>query len=326
MIGRAVGRYRITRFIGEGGMAHVFEGEHQDPNMSRQVAVKVLLREYCNHPEVVNRFLNEARALGKISHPGVVDVFDIVQLPSGRVSLIMELLQGMTLRDHLAQRGPMNTTQALPVMIQLADTIAAAHDQRIIHRDVKPENIFITHDTLGGIRTKLLDFGIAKLLEGAGNVQTATKSTLGTAAYMPPEQFKSAKLVDHRSDVYALGCVFFEMLGGRPPFMGRTLVDHMRAHMSEPPPPIRSLVPTVPAELDAIITRMLAKDPNERFGSMHELRIALEALNGPQPVGPMSATMPAATAEPSGGGNAWLIIALVLVAAVIGGIVAVALM
>ena len=298
-------------------MAHVFVGEHEDPNMSRSVAIKILLKEYCGYPEVVNRFLNEARALGQISHPGVVAVFDIAQLPSGRVCLIMELLHGVTLRDYLQQHGPMNASEALPVMIQLADTIAAAHDQKIIHRDVKPENIFVTDDGMGGLRIKLLDFGIAKLLEGAGNVQTATKSTFGTAAYMPPEQFKSSKLVDHRSDVYALGCVCFEMLGGRPPFMGRTLVDHMRAHMSEPPPPIRTLVPSVPPALEATIARMLAKNPDQRFSSMHDVREAFARVNQTPQGG--------ATTGASKQGSTWLIVALVLVIAVIGAIVAVAL-
>ncbi len=293
LIGRMVGKYRIVEFLGEGGMAQVFVGE--DTALARRVAIKVILREHCRNQHLVDRFMNEARALGRISHPGVVDVIDVARLDDGRVCLIMEYLDGQDLFAFQRQHGRLSFSQALPIMLQLADTLGAAHDQKIVHRDLKPENIFVIRDVTTGLRTKVLDFGIAKLVEGAGSVATATKTQMGTAAYMPPEQFQSSRSVDHRSDIYALGCVFFEMLGGRPPFVARTLIEHMRMHAYEPPPRLSAVVPEVPPGLDELLLRMLAKDREQRFGSMAEVRAALEAVRDgrPLPAPTASAAAPA---------------------------------
>jgi len=295
LIGQQVGKYRITKYLGEGGMAQVFIADHVDASIARQVAIKVVLRELCQNQQIVQRFINEAKALGRITHPGVVDVFDVTQTADGRVCLIMELLKGTTLFDWLHQRGGMSVAEAVPIMLQLADTFAAAHEQKIIHRDIKPDNIYLVPDTLGGQRIKVLDFGIAKLLEGAGQVVTATKSMMGTAAYMPPEQFRSSKYVDHRSDIYALGCVFFEMMSGQPPFGGKTLAEHMHSHNFTPAPTLRSVVPGAPEALEQVIIQMLAKDPDHRHQSMRELVQALQSVGRAEAsiAGPMSAPLPA---------------------------------
>jgi len=315
LIGRQVGKYVIHGLIGRGAMAQVFLGE--ETQLARRVAIKVLLAQHCTNEDIVRRFTNEARAMGRIDHPGVVDVLDVARLDDGRVCLIMEHLQGQSLHALLHQRGRLSAAEALPLMIQLADTLAAAHEQGIIHRDLKPENIFLVSDVVGGMRTKVLDFGIAKLLEGAGDVATATRTKMGTGPYMPPEQFKSARTVDHRSDVYSLGCVFFELLGGRPPFIGTTLFEHMRAHAFEPPPPLRSLVPDVPEALGEIVNRMLAKEREHRYQSMLALKAHLEAFRDGRPVdvagqGAAPSAPASAESEPRAGTSRWPIVVAVI--------------
>jgi serine/threonine-protein kinase len=301
-------------------MAQVFVGD--EPQLGRKVAIKVLLAEHCTNEQIVSRFTNEARALGRIHHPGVVEILDVDRLEDGRVCLIMEHLEGQSLHAFLHHRRRLGAAEALPLMLQLADTMAAAHDQGIIHRDLKPENIFLVSDVVGGIRTKVLDFGIAKLLEGAGAVATATRTKMGTGPYMPPEQFKSARSVDHRSDIYSLGCVFFELLGGRPPFMGTTLFEHMKAHAFEPPPPLRKLVPDAPEALERIVARMLAKEREHRFQSMRDLKAALEAFRDGAPVAEPAAAKPASTSEVSA--KRWpLVVAIAAVLVVIGAGIAV---
>jgi len=317
MIGQMVGRYRILRPLGEGGMARVYAAE--DTQVGRQVAVKALLPEYSRSPGVVDRFMNEAKAMGRIRHPGVVDVFEIMVAPSGELCIIMELVNGVTLREHLWKQGPMPLPMAIAVMEQLADTVAAAHAERIIHRDLKPENILLVVDPLDPMRprVRILDFGIAKL-EDAGSVKTATGTQMGTATYMAPEQFRNAKLVDHRADIYALGCVFFEILQGKPPLTGRNLLEQMQAHLQQQPP-LDQLPPQTPAALRTLVGRMLEKDRDRRLGSLVEV---LAILRGSAPEVVPTAI---AVAEPAAAGaHTWVIalIAIILVAAGVGAVIA----
>ncbi len=277
LTGQQVGKYRIGPLLGEGSMAEVYVGEHIEPHMARKVAIKALLPEHCSNAQVANRFMNEARALGRINHPGVVSVYDVQRMYDGRVCIIMEFLHGQTLRDWLHHRGAFSVEEAVYLTIQLADALAAAHQQNIIHRDIKPDNIFIVTDQ-AGMRAKILDFGIAKLVGDSGLVKTGTKAQLGTAPYMPPEQFRSSKDVDHRSDMYSLGCVFFEMLTCRTPFVGRNIVEQMRSHAYEAPPQIRAFVPTAPPAIEQLFQRLLAKNREERFASMQQIKQALEII------------------------------------------------
>lgn len=313
MIGQMVGRYRILRPLGEGGMARVYVAE--DTQVGRQVAVKALLAEYSRSPGVVDRFMNEAKAMGRIQHPGVVDVFEIMVAPSGELCIIMELVNGMTLREHLWKQGPMPLPTAIAVMDQLADTVAAAHAARIIHRDLKPENILLVPDVLDPQRprVRILDFGIAKL-EDAGSVKTATGTQMGTATYMAPEQFRNAKLVDHRADIYALGCVFFEILHGKPPLNGRNLLEQMQAHLQQPPP-LHLLPPETPPALRTLIGRMMEKERDARLPSLHDVIAILRG--GAAPVVPMPAGPTSVIgAQPGEKSHGWIIalIAVVLVA------------
>jgi serine/threonine-protein kinase len=277
LVGQQVGPYQLTRMLGEGGMASVYEGEQAA--MGRRVAVKVLLPELNDNQQIVGRFVNEAKALGRINHPGVVSVFDVSATPDGRMCLVMELLSGKTLYQWRHERTQVSQIEALPLMLQLCATMQAAHDAGIVHRDLKPENVFVVDDPLGP-RTKVLDFGIAKLAEGAGHVVTATTSRFGTGAFMPPEQFRSSKDVDARADIYALGCVFFHLFAGRPPFLGENMGQQMHQHVTEQPPALSSVAAGSSPQLDAIIARMLAKDRHERYPSMSDVGAALTALAG----------------------------------------------
>jgi serine/threonine-protein kinase len=289
LVGKRIGHYQVEQALAEGGMARVYVAS--DANTGRRVAIKALLPELGNNPDLAQRFMNEARAMGKIHHPGVVDVFDVLVGPSGELCIIMELINGRNLREHIEAFGPMTPAQAVPVMRGIADALSAAHALGIVHRDLKPENIILVTDALGEVRPKVLDFGIAKIAD-ANNVQTATGSTMGTATYMAPEQFRSAKDVDHRADIYALGCLFFELLAGRPPFNGRNLFEQMTAHLQQPPP-FELLPPTTQPAVLSMIQRMLAKERDQRLGSLTEAMAILDgrapAHGGPYGQGPAHA-------------------------------------
>ncbi len=320
MVGQMIGRYRVLRPLGEGGMARVYAAE--DTNVGRQVAIKVLLPEFSSSPGIVERFMNEAKAMGRIRHPGVVDVFEVMVAPTGELCIIMELVVGETLREALWKRGPLPAPTALAVMEQLADTVAAAHAERIIHRDLKPENVFLVPDPLDPQRprVRVLDFGIAKVEDGS--VKTATGTQMGTATYMAPEQFRNAKLVDHRADVYALGCVFFELCTGQPPFSGRNLFEQMQAHLTQPPP-LDRLPATLPPFVAPLIGRMLEKDRERRVGSLAE--VVATVRGGGAPVAPPPSP-PLGERTSSGGdtrtGMVIALVALVLVAAAVAAAIA----
>ncbi len=293
LVGQMVGRYKVLRLLGEGGMARVYVAE--DATVGRHVAIKALLPEYSKHGTVIERFMNEAKAMGRISHPGVVDVFDVTIGPTGELCIIMELLAGQTLREQLWKVGPFPVAIALPLMLQLADTVGAAHAQRVIHRDLKPENVFVVPDPFG-LRIKVLDFGIAKVMD-AENVKTATSAQMGTATYMAPEQFRSAKLVDHRADVYAVGCLFFEMLTGKPPYGGRNLFEQMEGHLTRPIP-LELLPVELPPHVRDLIGRMLVKERDQRLGSLQEAVAILAGTAGlatPEPGPAPGRPAPAAT-------------------------------
>jgi serine/threonine-protein kinase len=322
MIGQMIGRYRVVRPLGEGGMARVYVAE--DTNVGREVALKVLLPEYSRSPGIVERFMNEAKAMGRIRHPGVVDVFEVMVAPSGELCIIMEYVAGPTLREALWKHGPLPGPSALAVMAQLADTVAAAHAARIVHRDLKPENVILVPDPLDPVRprVRVLDFGIAKVEDGS--VKTATGTQMGTATYMAPEQFRNAKLVDHRADIYALGCVFFELAVGQPPLTGRNLFEQMQAHLQQPPP-LDRLPPSLPPEARAVIGRMLAKDREQRTSSLVEVAAIMRGEVAAAAAAPMTATVDAVAPpgeRPSNRGAIIALIAVVLVAIAVAAAIA----
>jgi serine/threonine-protein kinase len=277
MIGEAVGGFRIISEIGRGGMGVVYLAEHQV--LPRKACVKVLLRELSDRQDVVDRFLREARAACMIDHPGIVRVFDCGQHPSGHLYILMELLEGESLRGLLDRTGALPVEQAVALGAGIADALAAAHGRGVIHRDLKPENIFVLGNPAGAI--KVLDFGVAKLTDGPGSLsRTRAGTLLGTPQYMSPEQCRGAGETDFRSDIYALGCMLFELLVGRPPFGGAELVQLVVAHLHEPAPPLSTLVAGVPAAIESLVARMLAKSKDARPASMKEVAAELGAQAG----------------------------------------------
>ena len=273
MIGQVIGNYRVSRELGRGGMGMVYAAEHVQ--LGRPAALKMLLPQLSADPTIVQRFFNEARAASAIEHPGIVAVYDYGTHTNGGAYIVMELLKGESLQQRLS-RGPMSPQEAASIVAQVAGALAAAHARGIVHRDLKPDNIFLVPNELvaGGIQIKMLDFGIAKLAgEQGGGMKTQTGALIGTPAYMSPEQCMGRSDLDHRTDLYSLGCVFYHMLSGRPPFVsdqGTGMI--LAAQMRDPAPP---LPPSVPASLAAITMRLLEKDPAARYQTAAEVRSAL---------------------------------------------------
>ncbi|HLU66390.1 MAG TPA: protein kinase [Kofleriaceae bacterium] len=279
LVGEIVGNYRITDQIGTGGMGAVYRAEHV--LLGKSAAVKVLLPERSQSQEIVERFFNEAKAASLIRDPGIVEIFDFGRLPDGNAYIVMELLEGETLGERLRREGRLSANRAVSIVRHVAGTLAAAHKNGIIHRDLKPDNIFLVKDPAmpRGERAKLLDFGIAKLATGnkpSDLVKTETGRLMGTPYYMSPEQCRGAGRVDHRTDTYSLGCVLYQMLTGRPPFVLEGAGEILAAHIHVPPTPPRAHEPDVPAALEAVVLRMIAKEPSRRYQDMEEV---VEALN-----------------------------------------------
>jgi serine/threonine-protein kinase len=300
-----IGAYNVLRKIGEGGMGTVYLGEHT--LLGRRAAIKVLLPSYSADQKIVRRFFNEARAVTQIADPGIVQVFDFGYHTDGSAFLVMELLEGesMTARGKRIRR--FGVVDCLRLMRLACTSLAAAHAKGIIHRDLKPDNIFIVGDpaVTGGERPKILDFGIAKLSGDAPDMnQTGTGVVIGTPLYMSPEQCRGAGEIDHRSDIYSIGCVMFKLLTGKAPFAGAGSGDVIASHLREPAPFAAARVPDLPETVDLILQRCLQKDPAERYQSMTELAAALEGaehmlLHASQP------TVPGRTAPPDSAPPPW---------------------
>ena len=279
MIGRELGKYKLIREIGEGGMGTVYEGEHLQ--MGKKVAIKVLLSEYTQNPDVVRRFFNEAKAVGKVDHPGIVDIYDFEYDDDGTAYLIMELLRGSSLQTIIEENGILEEDRALDIVWQMASALDAAHSRGIIHRDLKPDNIYISPDPAAtrGERVLVLDFGIAKLLDGqSAGPKTKTDMIMGTPAYMSPEQCKGAGNVDTRSDIYSVGCILYEILCQRPPFLGEGVGEIIGAHIYEIPPSPTELNKTISPQVEALITKMIEKNPAKRPQSMVELQAIVQTV------------------------------------------------
>jgi eukaryotic-like serine/threonine-protein kinase len=272
--GAVIGSYHVGRKLGEGGMGAVYLGHHT--LLGRRAAIKVLLPALSEREDLVNRFFNEARAATSISDPGVVQIFDFGYHTDGSAFIIMEYLDGESLDARLARFGRLPAADALRLARQAATSLAAAHAQNIVHRDLKPENIYLVRDpeVASGERVKILDFGIAKLSDDhpsrGAMMKTQTGALMGTPVYMSPEQCRGASELDHRSDIYALGCVLFQLLVGVPPFDGEGMGEIIARHITEAP-----RAPGISPAVDAIVLRCLAKEPGERFQSMSELATAI---------------------------------------------------
>src|SRR5271155_4142375 len=278
MTGRVIGHYRVLEKIGSGAMGEVFRA--RDERLGRDVALKLIRPGSRDSADHLRRFELEARAAAALNHPNIVAVYD-VGFNEGSPYIVCELLEGKTLRKRLAE-GALPVRVALDYSLQIVQGLTAAHDHRIVHRDLKPENLFVTTDG----RVKILDFGVAKLQsapEDSGRsieeLTTVTKSgvVVGTVAYMSPEQLRG-KPVDHRSDIFSVGAILYEMLSGRRAFQGETEVDTITAVLLENPPEINLEQSGVPVSFQQIVHHCLEKEPENRFQSARDLAFALDTL------------------------------------------------
>jgi serine/threonine-protein kinase len=300
-IGRVLAdTYEIVEPLGEGGMGRVFAARHLRLR-NRRVAVKVLGEEFVREPEIVARFEQEVESASRVVHPHVIEVYDAGRTPEGVHFLVTELLEGEDLGARIERtKKPVPTDLAVKLARQTCLALAAAHAQKIVHRDVKPENVFVI-EVDGEPFVKVLDFGISKVVQGG-------RAKLGTPAYMAPEQARGGGAVDVRTDVYGVGATLYTALAGQAPFDGEDAATALSKLVSEEPPRLRTVASWVPPELELVVQRAMARDPRDRFASALDLEAALAACTTEaQPVLPG-----AATETPRGARIAVLFYALVL--------------
>ena len=295
--GWMAGEYRLGRKLGEGGFGAVYEAVH--PLLKRRAAVKVLHRIAGADSDSVLRFVAEARAVNQIKNRHIIDIFSFGKLPDGRHFYVMDLLEGEPLDRYMAREGRCSVETVVQLLRPIAEALDAAHAAGVVHRDLKPQNIFLIWDETGESVPKLLDFGMAKLL-GESPVHTVSGTPLGTPLYMSPEQARG-DLVDGRSDVYALGVLCHELLTGSLPITGETTIGVLMAHLIQAPPRVSEVCADLSRELDEPVLRMLEKKPEGRPASaseaLAELSRAAERTGAVVPAGPPRLSRPAPVAS-----------------------------
>ncbi|MFO0591845.1 MAG: serine/threonine-protein kinase [Polyangiaceae bacterium] len=269
LVGATLGdTYEIIRVLGEGGMGRVYEARHTRLT-GKRFAIKVLHPEYTRQPEVISRFQREAEAAASLRSPHVVGVYDVGKTADGRPYMVAEYLEGKELADHLADVGKLPVPQAVRIVRQICKALTLAHAKGVIHRDMKPENVFLQGDMSSPLAT-VLDFGISKTGDGRGTNLTKTGMIMGTPSYMAPEQARGER-VDHRADVYAVGAILYAVLTGKRPFDHADPMVTVTAVLTRDPPPPRSIEPSIPEALELAIQRAMAKEPSKRYASMAEM-------------------------------------------------------
>lgn len=275
LLGRILDKkYRISSLLGEGGMGSVYGGEHI--HLKRQCAIKIVRREYASDPVALKRFKLEAEAASILKHPNIIEIHDFGITDDELAYIVMEFLEGESLDDLLGRHKFLYYEHALPIFLQVCDALSHAHKKKVLHRDLKPANIMLIKTESGDTHVKLVDFGIAKLLPGTGRdieKLTQTGEVFGSPLYMSPEQCMGQAL-DARSDVYALGCVLYQVLSGQLPFVGENLVQIVMKHINEMPPTFVEVSPDVaiPQTLEKAIRQCLSKNPASRYNSIDEVR------------------------------------------------------
>jgi serine/threonine protein kinase len=280
MVGRIIAdRYRIVRLLGEGGMGQVFEAQHV--NINKRFAIKLLRPEIVSNAEAVARFRQEAWSASSIGHENIIEIDDFATLPDGSVYLAMEFLDGQSLAERMRDNEQISVAEGLDVFHQVAQGLGAAHDKGIIHRDMKPENIFVAMKR-DRLQCKVLDFGIAKVSgTDGGNKMTRTGAIFGTPHYMSPEQ-ALGKPLDHRSDIYSVGVIMYEVFTGKVPFEAESFMGILTKHIMAQAVPPRQMAPErdIPFEVESLIMRAMAKEPNDRVQTMHDLAAEVGGLLG----------------------------------------------
>lgn len=274
------GRYRIETRIGDGGMGVVYRASHVV--LKKPLAIKVLRGQQARDPDVVQRFMQEAKAASAIGHPNIVSISDFGTMEDGAVYLAMEYLVGQTLAAAMSA-GPLTYARSLDIFVQITGALAATHDRGIVHRDLKPENVFLKREPENPDFVKVLDFGIAKVRNAAAKL-TRTGMVFGTPHYMSPEQ-AAGQPVDHRSDIYSLGVIMYQALAGQLPFSAESFMEILTKHMYEPPTPLHALGFAIPPVLENLVLQCLQKKPEDRPQSMTDVQAVLHRV---QVLGPLS--------------------------------------
>ncbi len=316
--GERLGHYELLQYVGGGGMGKVFRA--LDTRLNRSVALKILSPEHAADEETVLRFQNEAQSAARLDHENIARVYYVGE-DRGLNYIVFEFIEGVNVRDLVESKGPLGLADAVSYTLQVADALAHAAQRNVVHRDIKPSNLLITPAG----QAKLIDMGLARLREvdTAGADLTASGVTLGTFDYISPEQARDPRNADVRSDIYSLGCTFFFMLTGRPPFLGGTMLQKLLQHQTDQPPDLRQFRPELPEDVNRILRKMLAKDPRHRYASpvdlVNELLwVARAAGLRPTAPGGRTWTVPIAPAVPSYYRHLpWVVPLLVLVAIVV---------
>jgi len=299
------GSYKITRLIGQGGMGAVYEGVQL--RLERRVAVKLMARELSANPEAIARFRREAEVTSQLGHPHIVQVFDFGAAPGGEPYLVMEYLEGEDLEKRIARVGKMSAPAASHIIRQVSSALAATHAKGIVHRDLKPANIFLLSVEGETDFVKVVDFGISKV-RAAGTKLTAALAVMGTPNYMAPEQAEGRiDEIDHRTDQWALACIAYELLAGRPPFIGENVASLLYQVIHQAPSPLANMNPGLPAQVEDVLRRALSKTQVGRYSTMTEFSRAFEGAASGRSVAaaaPAVAPPPAPAAAPTGGGVA----------------------
>jgi eukaryotic-like serine/threonine-protein kinase len=316
MVGEVLSdRYEVEELVGTGGMSSVFRAH--DRLLDRKVALKVLHQQFTDDADYVERFRREARAVAALSHPNIVTVIDRGE-HENRQFIVFEYIAGENLKALIERRGAAPVTTALELAMQIARGLSFAHQQGLVHRDVKPQNVLLNGDG----QAKVTDFGIARSLD-VQHGMTQTGTVLGTSDYIAPEQAQGHR-VDEHTDVYSLGVVLYELLTNEVPFPGENFVAVAMRHINEPPPPIRDKRPDVSPRLEAAVQRAMAKRPEDRFQTMadfcRELEACLAEAQGRSAVAPVAQRRPRAQRRP--GANPWPIVLALVALIAIGGVIA----
>ncbi|HXJ22876.1 MAG TPA: serine/threonine-protein kinase [Polyangia bacterium] len=307
------GNYRLTRLLGQGGMAAVYEAHHT--GAGKRVAVKIMHRGLMVYPELRARFQREAKITSELTHPNVVSVFAFGAAPSGEPYLVMEFLEGEDLQTRLERVGALPLEVVVQIVNQVASGLTAAHAAGVVHRDLKPDNVFLVQTADGGAFAKVVDFGISKVLSTSATKLTVARAVFGTPEFMAPEQAEGRQeAIDHRSDQWSLACLAWFAMTACLPFSGEDAAATLTQVISAAPTPPRPGAPPIPREVEKVLRKAMSKQSADRFATIKAFARAFEAAASPAPAPlPQRSDAPA----PAGRGRRWLVVVAAL--ALLGG-------